>query len=182
MQRYAESYVIETRAFVDAVLAGQDAVARPALDGRAALQIAMAARESLADGHPVALTIYLTDYALCISWPLVQSAYNRRAMHKQTERPSQGAREPRSESPSSGSMPTCCLMDASYRNAGLSRYIYHLMHHLPSVAPDLAFVGYVGDRQCLCAGLADACLRVEDRVCTQAHPVGATGAALRPAT
>ncbi|MHB1317886.1 MAG: glycosyltransferase family 4 protein [Anaerolineae bacterium] len=36
-------------------------------------------------------------------------------------------------------------MDAGYRNAGLSRYIYHLMHHLPLVAPDLGFVGYVGD-------------------------------------
>lgn len=35
-------------------------------------------------------------------------------------------------------------MDASYRNAGLSRYIYHLMHHLPAAAPDLDLVGYVG--------------------------------------
>lgn len=54
MQRYAESYVIETRAFVAAVLAGR----RPSptgADGRAALQIAAAARESLRTGQPVSL-------------------------------------------------------------------------------------------------------------------------------
>jgi myo-inositol 2-dehydrogenase/D-chiro-inositol 1-dehydrogenase len=55
MQRYAESYTIETRAFVDAVLTGQ-APSPTGTDGRAALQIAMAARESLMTGQPVALT------------------------------------------------------------------------------------------------------------------------------
>lgn len=54
MQRYAESYVIETRAFVDAVLAGRSTSPTGA-DGRAALQIAVAARESLRTGHPVSL-------------------------------------------------------------------------------------------------------------------------------
>jgi len=54
MQRYAESYVIETQAFVDAVSAGK----RPApdgADGREALRIALAARESLLSGHPISL-------------------------------------------------------------------------------------------------------------------------------
>lgn len=54
MQRYAESYVIETRAFIDAVLAGRMPSPTGA-DGRAALQIAIAARESLLTGQPVAV-------------------------------------------------------------------------------------------------------------------------------
>ncbi|MHB1317885.1 MAG: inositol 2-dehydrogenase [Anaerolineae bacterium] len=52
MQRYAESYVIETRAYIDSVLAGRMPSPTGA-DGRAALQIAVAARESLLSGCPV---------------------------------------------------------------------------------------------------------------------------------
>jgi myo-inositol 2-dehydrogenase / D-chiro-inositol 1-dehydrogenase len=55
MQRYAESYVLETAAFVDAVLHGR-APSPSGEDGRAALQIALAARRSLEAGQPVQVT------------------------------------------------------------------------------------------------------------------------------
>jgi myo-inositol 2-dehydrogenase/D-chiro-inositol 1-dehydrogenase len=57
MQRYAESYVIETQAFVDAVLAGR-MPSPTGMDGRVALQIALAARESLATGQPVSMATH----------------------------------------------------------------------------------------------------------------------------
>jgi myo-inositol 2-dehydrogenase/D-chiro-inositol 1-dehydrogenase len=54
MQRYAESYLLEAQAFVSAVLQGT-MPSPTGTDGRAALQIALAARESLATGLPVSL-------------------------------------------------------------------------------------------------------------------------------
>lgn len=67
-------------------------------------------------------------------------------MYKHAQHPSQGAPSVANGKPIIGLNAHLLSMDSSYRNAGLSRYIYHLMHHLPSVAPDLGFVGYVGDR------------------------------------
>ena len=36
-------------------------------------------------------------------------------------------------------------LSADYRGAGINRYIYGLLTHLPSVAPDMDYVGYVAD-------------------------------------
>lgn len=36
-------------------------------------------------------------------------------------------------------------LSESYRGAGINRYIYGLLTHLPRVAPDLDYLGYVGD-------------------------------------
>lgn len=66
-------------------------------------------------------------------------------MHRHTQRPSQGASNAAVGRPVVALNAHLLSVDTSYRNAGLSRYIYNLMHHLPLVAPDLALVGYVGD-------------------------------------
>lgn len=36
--------------------------------------------------------------------------------------------------------------EASYRSAGIHRYIYEVLRHLPRVAPDLAFTAFIGPR------------------------------------
>lgn len=67
-------------------------------------------------------------------------------MYKHTQRPSQGALKAADGKPIVGLNAHLLSMDANYRNAGLSRYIFQLMHHLPPAAPDLGFVGYVGNK------------------------------------
>ena len=52
LERYSDSFVAELQAFIDAI---QQGVAAPVsgADGRAPVQIALAAKKSLDEGHPV---------------------------------------------------------------------------------------------------------------------------------
>jgi len=56
LERYAESYALETRSFVESVLAGRPP-SPSGVDGRKALELAIAARDSLASGKPVAIAV-----------------------------------------------------------------------------------------------------------------------------
>jgi glycosyltransferase involved in cell wall biosynthesis len=66
-------------------------------------------------------------------------------MLKHTQVPMRGVRESGAGRPTVGLNAHLLSLDASYRNAGLSRYIYQLMQRMPSAAPDMDLVGYVGE-------------------------------------